>query len=526
MGFWRKFFNKEKQQTNVENIKPGKALEENLKIIKEDFLKDCSDIVYREIEIGVEGKYKAATIYVDGLVDKTLVNEFVLNNLMTIAREVEPDADKIKKSLYDLVKKQNLAVTELREVESMDEAILAILSGETVLLLDGYDKIIIIGTRGWPARSPSEPETATVVRGSRDGFVETLRMNTTLIRRRVRDHRLKIKSYQVGVRSKTDVAMMYIDDLADKKLLEELDKRLKKVDYDAILDSGILEEFIEDKWVSPFPQIQNTERPDTAASALYHGRVVLVVDNTPFALIVPTTFNSLVQSAEDYYDRWDIATFLRMLRYICCFLSLFAPALYVATTAFHPRMIPTTLALDLAANRGRVPFPAIVEALIMEVTIEILREAGVRLPGAIGATIGIVGGLVIGQAAVAAGIVAPFMVIVVAITAIASFTIPNYNLAITFRVLRFGLLFASAILGLYGIMLASLIILIHLCSLKSFDTPYLSPFIAFMGTHLDLKDTVVRAPYVMMNSRDSNAVESQSNRLDDHREEDFNIEKK
>lgn len=526
MGFWRKLFNKEKREEKVDNIKTSKTLDENLRIIKEDFLKDCSDVVYREIKIGVEGKYRAVTIYVDGLANNELVNQFVLNNLMTMARVVKPDVDEIKNTLHDLAIEQNIAVTELEEVESIDEAILSILIGETALLLDNYDKIVILGTRGWPTRSPSEPETATVVRGSRDGLVESLRMNTTLIRRRVRDHRLKVKSYQVGTRSKTDVAMMYIEDLVDKRLLEELDKRLQAVDYDAILDSGILEEFIEDKWISPFPQIENTERPDTAASALYHGRVVLVVDNTPFVLIVPTTFNSLVQSSEDYYERWGIATALRILRYFCCFVALFAPTLYVAVVAYHPRMLPTSLALDFAGNRGEVPFPGIIEALIMEITIEILREAGVRLPGAIGSTIGIVGGLVIGQAAVEAGLVSPFMVIIVAITAISSFTIPNYNLAVGFRVLRFVLLFAGAFMGLYGIMLMALVILIHLCSLKSFDTPYLSPFITFMSDPQDLKDTVVRAPHIMMNNRSSNVPKGKRNRLDDKRSEDFNIEEK
>ncbi|AOY75181.1 spore germination protein [Clostridium formicaceticum] len=526
MGFWQKLFGKKSNTKKAEEMKPNKSLEKNLKIIKEGFLKDCDDIVYREIELGKEGQYKAATIHVDGMADKKLVNEFALNNLMVMARGIDPEPNILKKGLYELVEKQNIAVTELKEVETIDEAVTNILSGETVLLLDNYDKIIIIASKGWPARSPAEPETEAVIRGPRDGLVETLRMNTTLIRRRIRDHRLKVKNYQVGVRSKTDVSVMYIDDIVDKKVLKELDTRLNKIDIDAIIDSAQIEELIEDKWISVFPQIQNTERPDVVASALYHGRIGIVVDNSPFALIVPSTISAMLQSAEDYYERWQIASVIRMLRYFCLLIALFAPALYVGITSFHPQMIPTDLALALAATRRGVPFPAIIEALIMEITIEILREASIRLPGAIGSTIGIVGGLVIGQAAVEAGIVGPLMVIVVAITAIASFAIPSYNTAISIRMLRFLILFAAAAFGLYGIMLASLLILIHLCGLKSFGIPYLSPFITFLADADDLKDTLVRAPQLAMNNRDINAVKGQKNRMDDKREETFDIEKK
>ena len=520
MKIWKKPFKKKRQNTNnSNNMKVSKSLYENLKIFKEEYFKDCTDIVYREFEMGIRGEYKGVIICVDGLTDSKVINEFILNNLMTISRMAEPSPEKVKKSLDELVMKQNVAISEMQEVESFDEAVLSILIGETALILDGYEKIIIYGTKGWPSRSPAEPETATVVRGPRDGLVESLRVNTALIRRRVRDHRLKVKNYQVGHRSKTSVAMMYMEDLVDKRLLDKVDQRLNEVDYDAILDSGILEEFIEDDWMSPFPQIQNTERPDTAASALYHGRVVLIVDNTPFALILPTTFNSLMQSAEDYYERWDIATALRLLRYFCAFVSVCGPGLYVAISSYHPRMLPTSLALHIAGNRTQVPFPSVVEALIMEVTIEIIREAGVRLPGAIGSTIGIVGGLVIGQAAVEAGIVSPFMVIVVAITTIASFTIPNYNLAITFRILRFAFIFSGAFLGLYGIMLMTLIVLIHLCSLKSFDTPYLSPFMTYLADPSKLRDTIVRLPYVMMHNRGEDTSKGQEKRMDDKRAE-------
>ncbi|SDK86271.1 spore germination protein [Natronincola ferrireducens] len=524
MGFWKKLFGQKQKKQKLGNIKTNKSLEKNLKLFKEKFLKDCDDVIYREFTIGKEDTYKAAVVWVDGMVDKQLINNYIIESLMIDSRLAPPEPKTFKNSIVNLIKNKTLAVSEISEVDTIEDALVNILSGETAFLLDDYEKIIIIPSRGWEGRGISEPQTEAVIRGPRDGFTETMRFNTSLIRRRIRDHRMKIKNYRVGTRSQTDIAVMYMEDIVNKEVLKELDKRLNNVDIDAILDSGQLEELIEDKWISIFPQIQNTERPDTAASAIFHGRIVLVVDNTPFALIIPTTFNALIQSAEDYYERWDIATVIRILRYFCVFLALFAPALYVGVTSFHPQMIPTDLALAVAATRLAVPFPAIVEALIMEVTIEILREAGIRLPGAIGSTIGIVGGLVIGQAAVEAGIVGPLMVITVAITAIASFAIPSYNLSIAFRLLRFGILFAAAAFGLYGIMLAALLILIHLCSLKSFGMPYLSPFISFIGDSSDLKDTVVRVPHIAMNKRDVNSPKDEKIRLDDHQEEDFNRE--
>lgn len=527
MSLWEKLFgNKEpKQFENQNKTKFSNNLDKNLEMIK-NTLVDCEDMIYREVLVGKKGDYRIAIAFVDGLANKDLLNQDVLLNLMINARMVEPNPNLIRNKIDDLIKNQTLAVAEMKEVETLEESILNILSGETVLLLDNYNKAVIVATRGWERRGISEPSTEAVIRGPRDGFVETARINTALIRRRIRDPRLKLKIKQIGRRSKTDVAVMYIDDLVNRRALETLEERLNMIDIDAILDSGYIEQLIEDHWLSPFPQIQNTERPDTAAAALYDGRIVVVVDNSPFILLVPSTLNSLMKSSEDYYERWTIGTAVRLLRYIAVFIALLAPALYVAITSFHPQMIPTQLAIFMAAKRTGVPFPAIVEALIMEVTIEILREAGVRLPGPIGATIGIVGGLVIGQAAVEAGIVAPLMVIVVAITAISSFAIPNYNLAIGFRLLRFGFIFMSGFLGLYGIALLMLLLMVHLCSLKSFGIPYMSPYVNYVDYPEDLKDTFVLFPLISLKKRSLISYRKNLTRQEDHRPEDFNKEDK
>ena len=266
-----------------------------------------------------------------------------------------------------------------------------------------------------------------------------------------------------------------------------------------MLDSGYIEQFIEDNPYSPFPQIATTERPDEVAGELYEGRVVILVDNSPFALIIPTTINSLFQSPEDYYDRWIISSVLRVIRFTASLLALVMPSLYVVFTSYHTGILPTKLVLSIAASREGVPFPAIVEAFIMEFTLELLREAGLRLPSAIGNTIGIVGGLIIGEAAVRAGIVSPIMVIIVAITAIASFANPSYNLSVGFRLLRFTLIAASGILGLYGLVLGLILILVHLVRLKSFNEPYLTPFVAVNWS--DYKDTIYRAPLYKMVKR-------------------------
>ncbi|WP_026476957.1 spore germination protein [Alkaliphilus transvaalensis] len=523
MGLWKKLFGEKKKQKDGAKTPPNKSLEKNLKMIKE-ILVDCDDIIYREMEIGVDHKTKAALVFVDGMVNTPVLNEFVLNNVLVGSRIAPPDGAQIKNQLSDHLQKQTIAVAEITEVETIEEALDFMLTGETIFLVDNYNKIVVIASKGFQSRGISEPQTEAIIRGPRDGFNEVFKVNAALIRRRVRDSKLKVKQMKIGKRSKTDVAVMYIEDIVDKSVLKETNRRLKQIDIDAILDSGYIEQLIEDDWTSPFPQIQNTERPDVASAALYEGRIVILVDNSPFALVVPATLNAMMQSAEDYYERWNIATAVRILRYVAAIISLILPSIYVAATSFHPQMVPTQLAIYLSVTRSTVPFPAIVEALLMEATIELLREAGVRLPGPIGSTIGIVGGLVIGQAAVEAGIVGPLMVVFVAITAIASFAIPSYNVAIAFRLLRFLFIFAAGFLGLYGIMLSFLVILVHLCSLKSFNVPYLSPFVTFIDESGDLGDTFVREPLLAMNNRNQHVNPNQRNRLDDKRQEYFGNE--
>lgn len=453
-------------------------IDDNIQYLK-NLLKDNSDIVYREFYID---NIKALIMYVDGMGDKILLDNFVLESLMLNIKELK--AQDIKDKI--------LTVSDLKEVKKLKEGVNAVLSGDTLMLLNGMDICYVIGSRFWPARGVSEPSRETVLRGGRDGFTETIRFNTALVRRRIRDTRLKVVPKMIGTRSKSDVSVMYIEDIADDKIVNEVFSRLGNINIDAVLDSGYIEQLIEDNSWSPFPQIQSTERPDVVSAALYEGRVAILVDNSPFAIIVPTILPNLFQSPDDYYQRWIYGSMLRIIRLFSIILSLILPALYVAVTSFHPSIIPTKLAYFIAASREGVPFPAFVEALIMEVNLAILLEAIARLPRPIGATIGIVGGLIIGQAAVSAGIVSPVMIIILSITAITSFTTPNYEITSAFRIIRLLLIISSAIIGLYGIMLTLIAVLIHIIKLKSFGVPYLGPLVTF--NKQDFKDMLIRAP--------------------------------
>lgn len=461
-------------------------IEKDVKYIKE-LLKDNSDVVIRQFVIQ---KFNAVIIYIDGMSDKFLINDYVMESLM---KEEDPIRD------VNSIKDRILTVSDMREVKKFSEGINAMLSGETLMLIDGLGAAYVIATRSWPARGVGEPSGETVVRGAREGFTETVRFNTALIRRRIRDTRLRMVAKTIGVRSKSDVVITYIDDIVNKDVLEELTSRINSIKIDAILDSGYISQLIEDNEMSPFPQIQSTERPDVVAAALYEGRIAILVDNSPFALIVPTTLPNLFQSPDDYYQRWLNGTFIRFVRIIALIASIIMPAFYIAVTSFHTSIIPLRLAYSIAASREGVPFPAFIEVIIMEVSLSLLIEAIVRLPRPMGATIGIVGGLIIGQAAVSAGIVSPIMIIIIGATAITEFIVPNYEVAIGLRLIRFLIILSAAVVGLYGIMLCSILILTHLIRLKSFGIPYLAPVVNTDSS--DLKDLFIRMPFKYFKKR-------------------------
>ncbi len=480
---------KENKENKIET-KIETDLNKNIAILKETF-KDTDDIIYRRLECGKNQKIKMGVVYIDGMTDKDSVSEYAIDNLISNLdlAELEKNAEK---ELQGAIAKTSISILEVKPILTIEDSVLKVLSGETVLFIDTCSKAIMLSSRGWPMRGVSEPSTETVLRGARDGFNETMKVNLTLIRRRIRDPKLKVKYMQIGSVSKTDIAIMYIEDKVNEEVLETVQKRLNNINIEAVLESSYIEELIEDDNYSPFPQVENTERPDAAASALLEGRVVIAVDNTPTVLMAPAIFTAFMQSSEDYYERWLSSCMIRIIRYIALPITILLPAMYVAITSFHPNMLPTELALYVAASRANVPFPAYFEAFLMELVIELIREAAIRIIGPVGSTIGLVGGLVIGQSSVEAGLITPLAVIVVALTAIASFTIPSYNFSTSLRMIRFAFIFLAATMGLFGISIGLCILIIHLCTLKSFGIPYLSPFSSFVENKKDLKDTIIR----------------------------------
>ncbi|MFC4766436.1 spore germination protein [Effusibacillus consociatus] len=483
-------------------------LEKDLQQMKAIFDRS-SDMVYREFELGKT--QRGVLILLDGLVNMEVIDSDVLKPLLNYGKNLPKQSTVQLQEMETLLQNEVISAAQVSRGNNVQEVADHVLSGETALLIDGVKQALFISAKKWEMRSVEEPATEAVIRGPRDGFTENLRTNTSLIRRRLKTPQLKMEALKVGRLSKTDIVITYLDGIADEAVVAEVRERLNRIDIDAILESGYIEELIEDTPFSIFPQVTYTERPDKVVGNLLEGKVGIIIDNTPFALIVPITFYEMLQATEDYYTRFVVATAIRWLRFLFLVVALLFPSLYIAVTTFHQEMIPTTLLLSVAASRETVPFPALVEAVLMEITFEGLREAGVRLPRPVGQAVSIVGALVIGEAAVEAGIVSDPMVIVVSITGIASFIIPNFNQGIAIRLLRFPIMILAGTLGLYGILLGILFILIHMCRLRSFGVPYLAPLAPM---HFgDFKDVLVRVPRWDMNERSQETGKNNPQRI-------------
>lgn len=484
----------------VDQVSLTADLEQNIRLIRSK-LGHSTDLVVRQLRIGGENGVQAAVFYTDGLTDVKAVQNFLLESLMLDIRNADFDLSLLEGSqLIRALEDRLLAVGDIMEVTELASLFRRLLSGDVILLLEGHVTGISIGSmREWKDRGVTESSTETVIRGPKESFTETLRINTSLLRRKIKDPNLWLETKLIGKVTHTDVALMYIKGIANEDVLKELHLRLDRIDIDGILESGYIEELIEDSSYTPFPTIYHSERPDVIAAEMLEGRIAILIDGTPMVMVVPALFNTFMHSPEDYYQRAIIASLIRILRYICVAIMLTGPSLYIAITTFHQEMLPTQLLIGLAAQREGVPFPAFIEAFIMEVTFEILREAGLRMPKAIAQTVSIVGTLVIGTAAVEAGIISAAMVIVVAITAISSFVLPAFDLSLSFRMLRFPLMMLAASFGLFGIIVGLIAIVLHMCSLRSFGVPYMSPFAPFDPE--GNRDTVVRFPLWMMKTR-------------------------
>jgi len=459
-----------------------------------DLLGESPDIKHRTLV--VDKGLELLLVYTEGLSNPKHLLETLVNAELTDGlNELAPY------QWLEWLKTTVIAEGPVADIGSLGGAGRFILCGYAVIFIAGSEMALAVGTKELKQRAIEEPISQSVVRGPREGFTESLRENTALVRRRIRDTRLRLEQMTIGEMTGTDVGLMYMKEITRPELVDDLRRQLQQIDIESVLESNYIEEMLlADKPYTIFPTIFNTERPDVVAAAVLEGRIAIFVEGTPFVLLVPALFVHFFQSGEDYYQRFDFSTLIRLLRYMSLLLTLLMPSLYIAVTTFHQEMLPTTLLLSLMSQREGVPFPAFIESLIMEITFEILREAGVRMPKSIGQSVSIVGTLVIGQAAVEAGLVSAAMVIVVSVTAISNFVLPAFNIGISTRMLRFVFMGLGAVFGLYGIFLGIIMLVLHLTSIESFGVPYMSTMASFKPA--DQKDSLFRLPLWLKKSRD------------------------
>jgi spore germination protein KA len=448
------------------------SLAENELIIGKIFSVDLNkDIVLKKLHLASQREFCALLVFIDGIVDKTIIHQTILKPLVSaqVASQIRLQG-LMAKSIQEIIpNSQTALIREFSDIES------SINGGDAVLFIEGCEEALVIEVRGGKRRAVSTPQTEGAVRGSQEAFTEVLRVNTALVRSVLRTSDLITEMIVIGKRGRLLCAVMYIQSIANEKLVEEVKRRLRGISIDYLSESGALMQMIVDHPYSWFPQTLSTERPDRVADNLTEGRVAILMEGSPFVNIVPIGFVSLLQSAEDFSLPAFYVTMIRYVRILGAIFTTFLPAIYLALSTFHQEAIPTDLVLAIAASREQVPFPAVFEIMIMLIAFELIREGGVRIPGMLGPTIGIVGAIVLGQAAVSAKIVSPLMIIVVAVSGLASFTIPEYRLGMALRILSFIFLVLGSIFGLVGIAIGFLLTVALLANMKSFGVPYLGP---------------------------------------------------
>ncbi|TFE26271.1 spore germination protein [Cohnella luojiensis] len=447
------------------------------------------DFICQQLEINAE--FGVYCIYISSIVTTNQVDEMLLRPIVEDYQLAEAS---LKNPIDWLIK--IIPRAQQKKLSGFAEGINDLLEGHCLLIPTSGEIYLSYDVSKGEYRNIAEPDTEASIRGPREGFVEAITWNSALIRKRLKDEHLVFESLVIGSKTRTRVYLTYLNNVASVQVVDEFRRRLLSIQTDSILESAYIEEWIQDTTLSPFPQLISTERPDSIVAKLLEGQIAVMTDGTPMVLVGPITFFQLFSSPEDYYQRADIATLSRWLRMFAFLLSIFTPALYIAVVSYHQELLPTNLLISLAAQREEVPFPAFIEAFIMTVTFEILREAGLRMPRIAGQSISIVGALVLGQAAVEAGLVSAAMVIVVSLTAISNFVSPNYSFGIAQRIIQFSFMLLSGLMGLFGLMCGVFFLLIHLVSIRSFGVKYFTPFAPVVLA--DWKDTMVRVPRNMM----------------------------
>lgn len=479
-----KFFSKD--ETAPEAYSLTKSLDDNIQVFEEIFNKDDT-VTFKSME-NVNSTIKCCLITIDGMVDNASINKDIVRPIM----ECDIESDIITNLETKIINSG-----DMKRLSKLSEILPLFLYGYSVLLVEGYEECLVISTVGWQFRAIAEPVSENVVKGPREGFTEAIFTNLSLIRRKILTPDLKFEFKEIGTRTRTKTAIIYIEGIANPKVVQEVHKRLDEIEIDGILGSHYIEELIKDAPLSPFDTIGSTERPDIVAANLLEGRIALVVDGVAYALTLPFIFTEYLQSNEDYYVNYYYGSFNRLLRLLAFFISTSAPAIYVALIGFHPELIPTPLIISITAATQGTPFPAIFEVMVLLITFEVLREGGVRIPTPVGPAISIVGALVLGEAAVSARFFSAPMVIIVAITGITGFMLPKMLGPLIYT--RTTLLILSGFLGLYGYIFGIIGLFIHLVSMRSFGTPYLLHLGSLKGK--DIKDTAIRAPWWYMKLR-------------------------
>lgn len=467
------------------------VLETNLKWLESRF-EQCDDLSIFEWHFGPELRHIAFTVYFDSLIEHKTLNYMKTSLQDLVPHELGPANSVIPEDVIRFFSNHGVSSQSAKLINDLQEATDHIVTGHLIIFFNGWEQALSYKVASLITRQVTEPNAESVVHGPRESTVENLQKNIGMLRQRLKTPNFKLEKFMLGAETKTEVNIAYLINTVNLEVLAELKRRVSGMKQVNVLDTSFVEEWIEDSTYSPFPQYRYTERPDTAAAALLDGKILVLVEGTGSILICPGLFTEMYQSSEDFYQRSIMASLIRIMRIIAFFIALSLPSIYIALTTFHPELIPTVLLLAIMNAREGIPFPAFVEAAIMEFFFELLREAGARLPRQIGATISIVGALVIGEAAISAGIASPTMVVVVALTGIASFAIPQYNMATALRIIKIPLMILSTVLGGFGLMIGFLWILLHLTSLRSLGQPYLTPLAPLRPKQL--LDTVIRAP--------------------------------
>jgi len=498
---FRIFKNRSKNRTKSEalyetaDFSNNEVTTENIKSV----LSDSDDIKYQVHYINGRRDLPVTLIFVDGMVDTKVVNDDILKPLV---QEKALEEVKNIKGVIDLIEHGIIYHSSRKIQNSLGDTLADILSGSVALVFDKEKKAVTFDAKGFEKRTITEPTTESALKGAKDSFIEVLRVNTSLVRRKIRTPYLRIKETIVGKQTRTPIAVIYIENLTNRKIVDEVFKRLNEINIDGATTAGSIEENIIDNKRTIFPLILSTERTDKFCHNILEGRVGLLIDGLPTAYVIPATIEMFYQTPEDYAQNYIVSSFLRGLRHVNSMISLILPAFYISVTTFHQEMIPTVLAISIIRSKAEVPFPTSTSIFFMLLAFEVLVEAGLRLPRTIGQTISIVGALVVGQAAVQAKIISPVVVIIIAITGMAGLTMPNQDFLNALRICRLLFTICGTIAGLYGLSLGILLLIYHLSTLESFGVPYFSPFTANEGREI-VNDTLIRVPLYFMKKRPS-----------------------